>query len=203
VRGLVFVVDDDDSVREAIAALLCVAGYSVESFADSEAFLEHPRPSEAACLVLDIKLPGATGLELQQRFADTHPDVPIVFVTGHANVDLSVRAMKAGALEFLTKPFSDEALLAGVERAIERSRQIRAHQSEVNGLVERYSELSPRERQVMQLVVAGLTNNEVAQKLGTRVITVKVQRGKMMRKMRASSLPDLVRMAAKLGLEQP
>lgn len=174
----------------------------METFATSEAFLARPRAEEPACLVLDIELPDATGLELQQQFAETHQDVPIIFVTGHADVDLSVRAMKAGAVEFLTKPFSDVALLAGVERALTRSREVRAQQAELNSLAGRYAKLTPRERQVMALVVEGLTNNEVAEKLGTRVITVKVQRGRMIRKMQASSLPDLVRMAGKLEVGQ-
>jgi FixJ family two-component response regulator len=200
--GLVFVLDDDESVSEAIAALLQTADYRVETFATSEAFLARPPALEAACLVLDIELPDATGLELQQRFAESHSDVPIVFVTGHADVVRSVQAMKAGAVEFLTKPFPPEALLSGVERALARSQQIREQQAESKGLLERYTKLSPRERQVMQLVVAGLTNKEAAQKLGTRVITVKMQRGKMMRKMQVRTLPDLVRMATKLGLGQ-
>jgi FixJ family two-component response regulator len=200
--GLVFVVDDDESVRESIAALLRAADHRAETFATAEAFLARPRAEEAACLVLDIQLPGATGLELQQLFAESHSDVPIVFVTGHADVDRSVQAMKAGAVEFLTKPFPADALLAGVERALTRSREIRVEQAERKSLLERHAKLSLRERQVMQLVVEGLTNKEVAEKLGTRVITVKMQRGKMMRKMQARTLPDLVRMATKLGLEQ-
>jgi RNA polymerase sigma factor (sigma-70 family) len=200
--GLVFVLDDDESVSEAIAALLQTAEFRVETFASAEAFLARPAAEEAACLVLDIELPGATGLELQQRFAQSHSDVPIVFVTGHADVMRSVQAMKAGAVEFLTKPFSPEALLSGVERALLRSQEIREQQADRKSLLEHYAKLSPRERQVMQLVVAGLTNKEVAQKLGTRVITVKMQRGKMMRKMQARTLPDLVRMATKLGLGQ-
>jgi FixJ family two-component response regulator len=200
--GLVFVIDDDESVRETIASLLRAAHFRVEVFATAEAFLARPPADETACLVLDIQLPGATGLALQQLFAESHSDVPIVFVTGHADVDRSVRAMKAGAVEFLTKPVSEEALLAGIERALARSREIRAQQADHKSLLELYATLSPRERQVMQLVVAGLTNKEAAQKLGTRVITVKMQRGKMMRKMQARTLPDLVRMATKLGLEQ-
>jgi FixJ family two-component response regulator len=200
--GLVFVLDDDESVSEAIAALLRVAEFQVETFATPEAFLARPPAGEAACLVLDIELPGATGLELQQRFAETHSDVPIVFVTGHADVGRSVQAMKAGAVEFLTKPFSPEALISGVERALERSQETRDQQADRKDLLGRYTKLSPREHQVMQLVVAGLTNKEVADKLGTRVITVKMQRGKMMRKMQARTLPDLVRMATKLGLGQ-
>ena len=201
-RGLVFVVEDDDSVRAAIAELLRFSGCRVETFATSEAFLARPPAEEPACLVLDIELPDATGLELQQQFAESHQDVPIIFVTGHADVDLSVRAMKAGAVEFLTKPFSDVALLAGVERALTRSREVRAQQAELNSLSARYATLTPRERQVMALVVEGLTNSDVAEKLGTRVITVKVQRGSMIRKMQASSLPDLVRMVGKLEVGQ-
>jgi FixJ family two-component response regulator len=200
--GLVFVLDDDESVTEAIAALLQTAEFRVETFSTSEAFLARPPAAEAACLVLDIELPGATGLELQQRFAESHSDVPIIFVTGHADVVRSVQAMKAGAVEFLTKPFPPEALLSGIERALARSQEIREQQADRKGLLERCAKLSPRERQVMQLVVAGLTNKEAAQKLGTRVITVKMQRGKMMRKMQARTLPDLVRMATKLGLGQ-
>jgi FixJ family two-component response regulator len=198
--GLVFVVDDDPSVRVAVEGLLQAAGWRVETFATPDAFLARPRAEEAACLVLDIELPGTGGLELQEELARTHGDIPIVFITGHGDVDRSVRAMKAGAVEFLMKPFSDVALLDGIERAMARSKELRLRAAELALLNERYATLSARERQVMQLVISGLMNKEIAHELGTREVTVKVQRGKVMRKMRAQSLPDLVRMAEKLGI---
>lgn len=199
-RGLVFVVDDDQSVRDALVGLLESAGWRVETFATSDEFLARPRPEEAACLVLDIELPGTGGLELQEELGRIRGDIPIVFITGHGDVGRSVRAMKAGAVEFLVKPFSDVALLDGIERAIERSKELLSRKAELTVLNERYAKLSARERQVMQLVISGLMNKEIAHELGTREVTVKVQRGKVMRKMHAQSLPDLVRMAEKLGI---
>jgi len=192
--------DDDRSVRDALEGLLQSAGWRVETFATSDEFLARPLAEEAACLVLDIELPGTGGLELQDELARVRGDLPIVFITGHGDVGRSVRAMKAGAVEFLVKPFSDLALLDGIERAIERSKELLSRKAELAVLNEHYATLSARERQVMQLVISGLMNKEIAHQLGTREVTVKVQRGKVMRKMHAQSLPDLVRMAEKLGI---
>lgn len=199
-RGIIFVVDDNREVRDALEGLFRVVGWDTETFSTSEEFVARPRVQREACLVLDIQLPGTDGLQLQSQLASTHWDMPIVFITGHGDIERSVRAMKAGAVEFLTKPFSDEALLDAVERGIERSRAIRSRAAEVGALRQRYVKLTARERQVMKLVISGLMNKEVAAQLGTREITVKVQRSRVMQKMEARSLPDLVRMAATLGI---
>jgi FixJ family two-component response regulator len=196
---IVFVVDDDVSVRESLELLLKHAGWRPEMFASAREFLARPRATVPSCLVLDVALPGLDGLELQRRLGD-RTDMPIVFITGYGDVPMSVRAMKAGAVEFLTKPFRDDALLDAIRGAIERSRAALRLDAELRTLRNRYASLTPREREVMVLVVAGLLNKQVGGELGISEITVKAHRGQVMRKMGADSLPDLVTMAARLGL---
>ena len=199
VASVVFVVDDDVSVRESLELLIKAAGWQVETFASPQEFLSRPRADVASCLVLDVTLPGLNGLELQAQLAE-RTDMPIVFITGHGTIPMSVQAMKAGAVEFLTKPLRKELLLDAIRGAIERSRHARHVDSEMRVLRMRYESLTPRERQVMALVVSGLLNKQVAGELGISEITVKKHRGRMMAKMKADSLPDLVTMAARLGL---
>jgi FixJ family two-component response regulator len=202
VTAIVFVVDDDISVRESLELLIKSAGWQPETFASAQEFLSRPRPTVPCCLVLDVSLPGLNGLELQQRLAE-RTDMPIMFITGHGDVPMTVRAMKAGAVEFLTKPFKDDVLLDAIRHAIEQSRAGRRQESEMQVLRSCYASLTPREREVMALVVSGLLNKQVGGELGISEITVKAHRGQMMRKMKADSLPDLVTMAAKLGLQPP
>src|SRR5262245_20100264 len=199
VTSVVFVVDDDVSVRESLEPLIRAAGWRPETFASPQDFLSRPRADVPCCLVLDVTLPGLDGLELQQLLAE-RTEMPIIFITGHGTVPMSVQAMKAGAVEFLTKPFGKDVLLEAIRGALERSRQALRLNSEMRGLRLRYESLTPRERQVMALVVSGLLNKQVGGELGISEITVKKQRGRMMGKMKADSVPDLVTMAARLGV---
>jgi len=200
---IVFVVDDDVSVRESLELLIRSAGWQPETFASSQEFLARPRALAPSCLVLDVRLPGLNGLELQKRIADERSDMPIIFITGFGNVPMTVQAMKAGAVEFLTKPFADDVLLSAIRNAIERSRTALAHEAELRALRDCHASLSRREREVMALVVSGRLNKQVGDELGISEITVKAHRGKVMRKMKADSLADLVTMAARLCLAPP
>jgi FixJ family two-component response regulator len=195
---IVFVVDDDISVRESLEGLLQSAGWHTDTFHSAEAFLSHPRSNRPSCLVLDVTLPDLSGLDLQERLAD-RAHMPIIFISGYGDVPMTVKAMKAGAVEFLTKPFSDDVLLEAIRLAIARSRLTLHAEADLRVLQQKYSFLSPREREVMALVVSGLLNKQVGSELGISEITVKAHRGQVMRKMRATSLADLVNLAARLG----
>jgi FixJ family two-component response regulator len=197
---MVFVVEDDASVREALAGLIRSAGWNVEVYVSAQEFLARPRADVPSCLVLDVGLPGLSGLDLQSRMAELHQDIPIVFITGHGDIPMSVRAMKAGAVEFLTKPFVDQDLLDGIRVAIERDRIARSEEAQLRELRDCYASLTPREQQVLELVISGRLNKQAAAELGISEITIKVHRGRVMAKMRATSLPDLVNRAAKLRL---
>ena len=199
-RPTVFVVDDDASVREAVRSLLRSVGLLVETFGTAQEFLSNPRNSAPGCLVLDVRLPGIGGLELQHQLAERNLHIPIIFITGHGDIPMSVRAIKAGALEFLTKPFRDQDLLDVVQQAIDQDRRARQQRAEIAELRQRYEGLSPREREVMALVARGLPNKQIAGTLGTSEATVKLHRGRSMQKMQAGSLADLIRMAEKLGI---
>jgi FixJ family two-component response regulator len=199
-RSTVFVVDDDSSMREALKNLLRSVGLEVETFKSAQEFLSSERSKASGCLVLDVRLPGLSGLELQRQLVEANVQIPIVFITGHGDIQMSVRAMKAGAMEFLTKPFRDQDLLDAVQQCIDRNRAAQARQAKVVELRERYASLSPREQEVMGLVVRGLLNKQIGGKLGTSEATVKMHRGQMMRKMQADSVAELVRIAHELAL---
>jgi FixJ family two-component response regulator len=197
--SIVFVVDDDISVRESLELLIRHAGWQPETFVSAAEFLSRPRAAVPCCLVLDVTLPGLNGLELQQQLSE-RTDMPIIFITGYGDVPMTVRAMKAGAIEFLTKPYDDEVLLNAIRGALDRSRAALDEQSAKQTLKTCYDSLTPREREVMGLVVSGLLNKQVGAELGISEITVKAHRGQVMRKMKADSLPELVTMASSLGL---
>jgi FixJ family two-component response regulator len=197
---IVFVVDDDPSVREALHGLIQSVGLCAKTFGSAQEFLSSKLPDAPACLVLDIRLPGLSGLDLQRELVKAGIKLPIIFITGHGDIPMSVRAMKAGAFEFLTKPFRDQDLLDAIQQAIERDRIARQERVEMVELRRRFDSLTPREQQVMELVVTGLLNKQIAAELGTSEVTIKVHRGQLMRKMGANSLPDLVRMAGKLEI---
>ena len=198
--ALIAIVDDDPSVRRGLQRLIRSAGWKVETFASAQEFLDRPPAISPSCLVLDLQLPGLSGLDLQQRMADLGLDIPVVFLTGQGNIPASVKAMKAGAIEFLTKPVDEQNLLKAIEEAIERDRRTRQQQTEMHELRRRYESLTVREQEVMQLVISGLLNKQIAGELTITEDTVKFHRGHVMRKMCAESLADLVRMAEHLGV---
>jgi FixJ family two-component response regulator len=197
---IVFVVEDDASVRRALGSLIRLEGLAVETFPSAREFLVFPRPDVPSCLVLDVQLPGLSGLDLQEELAKADVQIPIIFLTGHGDIPMTVRAMKAGALEFLTKPFDDEDLLDAIHEAIKRDRAARRERANMRTLYYRYTSLTPREHEVMKWVVSGLLNKQIAAELGISEIMIKVHRGQVMQKMQAESLADLVRMSETLAL---
>lgn len=202
-EAIVFVVDDDVRTQESLKNLIRSVGLRVEAFASAQDFLRSTRPDVPGCLVLDVRLPGLSGLDLQKRMAEVGLEIPIVFISGHGDIPMTVRAMKAGAVEFLTKPFRDQELLDAIQQALERDRYAREQRAEVAELRSRYRMLTPREREVMALVVTGLLNKQIAGELGTSEASVKVHRQHVMAKMRAGSLAALVRMADRVGTHTP
>jgi len=198
---LVFVIDDDASIRDAISRLLHAIGLTVRTFGSAREFLQHRLPDIPACLVLDVRLPGLSGLDLQREMVERGIHVPVIFITGHGDIPMSVQAMKAGAVEFLTKPFRDQDLLDAVRSGIQRDRKGRKERAEIAKLREDLGQLTSRERQVMSLVVAGFLNKQIALQLGASEKTIKIHRGRVMQKMRADSLADLVKMSQKLGID--
>ena len=199
-KPIVFVVDDDISVRESLESLIRCEGWEPETFASAEEFLNRPRALAPSCLILDVSLPDLNGLDLQKRIASDRKDMPIIFITGHGDVPMTVKAMKAGAVEFLTKPFGDEALLSAIRHSIDRSQNALRREAETGTLRDCYGSLTPREKEVLVLVVSGLSNKQVGVELGISEITVKAHRGRVMQKMHADSLPSLVKIAARLRL---
>jgi RNA polymerase sigma factor (sigma-70 family) len=199
-NSIVFVVDDDASLREALKSLIRSVGLTVELFGSTREFLQRKGPDVPSCLVLDVRLPGTSGLDFQRKLTEANIFIPIIFITGHGDIAMSVRAMKAGAIEFLTKPFRDQDLLDAIHTGLERDRARRQRESEIAILRDRFEWLTPREREVLPLVVSGLPNKQIAAEIGTSETTVKVHRSQLMRKMGANSLPELVRMAERLGM---
>jgi FixJ family two-component response regulator len=198
--SVVFIVDDDVSVRESLESMVRQAGWNPKTYSTAQEFLDRQKESVPSCLVLDVSLPGLSGLELQRQIVDERSAMPIIFITGYGDVPMTVRAMKAGAMEFLTKPFSDEVLLSAIEQALERSRVALNRDVEIRALQKAYLSLTPREQQVMSLVVSGMLNKQIGGELGISEVTVKAHRGRVMEKMTAGSLADLVKMATRLRL---
>ena len=194
-QSIVFVVDDDRSVRDGLVDLINSVGMNVKAFASAQEFLQHKRPDAPACLVLDVRLPGLSGLDLRRQLGPSKDAIPVIFITGHGDIPMSVRAMKEGAVEFLTKPFRDQDLLDAIHQALNSDRAARDQRAKAAELRRRYETLTPRERQVMQLVVRGLPNKQIASQLGTSEVTIKIHRGQVMHKMRAESVVELLRMA--------